>query len=382
MFAKSKRFPSIGKDYIPGPGEYDVSVDDNSRHKRYGFLSQSDRFTEVEHAEDDGYSTSTLSSEIIPKKSMQKEHETLISKLKRMESTVQALENEKKSIQLTKDMELADVRSKNASFQKTVNRLEKMLKASTWQKRMEQIESGYKKKLVEKEHQIIQLQQCLESKTVETDIIQHRQQSQIEELLNGLRDKDEQMETLHKEITQREHKIKEYKQLYAEQKIQISSDQEELVKIRNQLKDSDERGNDLTKRLEKQELNLIEQYQKIEEQAMLIVGLQKQFKLYRQYITRPRETRCTTHIKELNQLLSELNEAKKFINQQAILMDGLKSNIYWLNSRCRQAEQSLLDMRLDRSQQTQFYQFFFQQTFASIKCQETEHLEIKINNHN
>lgn len=51
---------------------------------------------------------------------MQKEHETLISKLKRMESTVQALENEKKSIQLTKDMELADVRSKNASFQKTV----------------------------------------------------------------------------------------------------------------------------------------------------------------------------------------------------------------------------------------------------------------------
>ncbi|EIE82266.1 hypothetical protein RO3G_06971 [Rhizopus delemar RA 99-880] len=381
MFAKSKRFPSIGKDYIPGPGEYDVNVDDSSRHKRYGFLSQSDRFTE-DHAEDDGYSTSTLSSEIVPKKSMQKEHETLINKLKRMEFTVQALENEKKSIQLTKDMELADVRSKNASFQKTVNRLEKLLKASTWQRRIEQIESNYKKKLVEKEHQIIKLQQCLESKTTETDIIQHRHQSQIEELLNALRDHDEQMNILHKELSQREHKIKEYEQLYAEQKIRISSDQQELVKLRDQLKDSDDIRKELTKRLESQELNLIEQHQKIEEQATLIVGLQKQFKLYRQYITRPRETQCTTHIKDLNQLLSELNEAKKFINQQAILMDSLKSSIYWLNSRCRQAEQSLLDMRHDRLQQTQFYQFFFQQTFASIKCQETEHLEIKVNNHN
>jgi hypothetical protein len=34
------------KDYIPGPGEYDVPIDDGGRHKRYGFLSQSDRFTE------------------------------------------------------------------------------------------------------------------------------------------------------------------------------------------------------------------------------------------------------------------------------------------------------------------------------------------------
>lgn len=76
MFAKSKRFPegsdsntlltlpsfvtesvlfspsvyfSAGKDYIPGPGEYDVSNDDSSRHKRYGFLTQTNRFSENQH---------------------------------------------------------------------------------------------------------------------------------------------------------------------------------------------------------------------------------------------------------------------------------------------------------------------------------------------
>jgi hypothetical protein len=76
MFSKSKRFPegsessntlisssfltelvllpppvyfSVGKDYIPGPGEYDVSSDETSRHKRYGFLSQTNRFPEGQH---------------------------------------------------------------------------------------------------------------------------------------------------------------------------------------------------------------------------------------------------------------------------------------------------------------------------------------------
>lgn len=35
-----------GKDYIPGPGEYEVNPDDTGRHKRYGFLNQTNRFQE------------------------------------------------------------------------------------------------------------------------------------------------------------------------------------------------------------------------------------------------------------------------------------------------------------------------------------------------
>jgi hypothetical protein len=35
-----------GKDYVPGPGEYQVNVDDIGRHKKYGFLNQANRFQE------------------------------------------------------------------------------------------------------------------------------------------------------------------------------------------------------------------------------------------------------------------------------------------------------------------------------------------------
>lgn len=46
MFAKSKRFPEATKDYIPGPGEYNIpSAEELSRHKRYGFLNQTNRFS-------------------------------------------------------------------------------------------------------------------------------------------------------------------------------------------------------------------------------------------------------------------------------------------------------------------------------------------------
>lgn len=37
---------SAGRDYIPGPGEYEVFVEDSSKHKRYGFLTQTNRFSE------------------------------------------------------------------------------------------------------------------------------------------------------------------------------------------------------------------------------------------------------------------------------------------------------------------------------------------------
>lgn len=53
---------------------------------------------------------------------MQKEYEALVMKSKRMEATIEMLENEKRTLQLDKDMELADIRSKNAALQKTVSK--------------------------------------------------------------------------------------------------------------------------------------------------------------------------------------------------------------------------------------------------------------------
>lgn len=43
---KYLHFILADKDYIPGPGEYDVGAEDGNRHKRYGFLTQSGRFSE------------------------------------------------------------------------------------------------------------------------------------------------------------------------------------------------------------------------------------------------------------------------------------------------------------------------------------------------
>lgn len=55
---------------------------------------------------------------------MQKEMEALQAKVKKMESTIHSLEVEKsdtKAILLSNDLELADLRSKNATLQKTVS---------------------------------------------------------------------------------------------------------------------------------------------------------------------------------------------------------------------------------------------------------------------
>lgn len=55
---------------------------------------------------------------------MQKDMEALQLKCRKMESTIQSLETEKgdtKAILLSKDLELADLRSKNVTLQKTVS---------------------------------------------------------------------------------------------------------------------------------------------------------------------------------------------------------------------------------------------------------------------
>lgn len=49
--------------------------------------------------------------------------EALVAKLHKMEATIEALEGEKnttKAILITKDLEFADLRSKNTTLQKTV----------------------------------------------------------------------------------------------------------------------------------------------------------------------------------------------------------------------------------------------------------------------
>ncbi|KAG1044523.1 hypothetical protein G6F43_011443 [Rhizopus delemar] len=361
MFSKSKRFPTAEKEYIPGPGEYDVNVDDGSRHKRYGFLSQSDRFSE-EHTEDDGYSTATLSSDILSKnsipKSIQKEYDILLTKSKRMETMIQTLENEKKSIQLAKDMELADIRSKNAALQKTINRQEKQIKANTWQKRMEQLEEDYKKKLSEKERQMIVLQQELSAKTTDLEETRHVHAQQMQQSSEQLREAKECIQLLKEDTANKTAQINEYERMHAEDAAQIRVQQGEMTALHDRIKHDECILQGLRDQLESKDQVISKQALEMDQQMSLVQSLQTQFKLYRQHTTQvtqqQRETKCQGHRTELNELLSEVHEAKKFINQQAIHINHLKSDVYWLTSRCEQAEQILKDMHRDRSEQFGF----------------------------
>ncbi|KAG1443756.1 hypothetical protein G6F56_010558 [Rhizopus delemar] len=386
MFAKSKRFPTADKDYIPGPGEYDVGAEDGNRHKRYGFLTQSGRFSE-EHAEDDGYSTGTLSSEIVPKKekSMQKEYEALVMKSKRMEATIEMLENEKRTLQLDKDMELADIRSKNAALQKTMNRQEKQMKANVWQKKVEQLESNYEKKLLEKEDQVTGLQRDLENKIVEIEGMQRAHEEQIRQYSRDISEAQDQNKALQMEAVQRQSELETSERLQHEQAEKIKEQQEMVCKLEDCLKQKNGTIEDLTQHLKREEKTTQQQQKKMELQRQIIGGLQSQFKQYRQYmnaVASEQHNPCRIHVKELNQLLTELHQAKKFINEQAIHVNNLKSDVYRLNSRCKQAEQSLSDMHQDRLEQSRFYQIYNQEdsnacSYLGQTCNETEHLQSK-----
>jgi uncharacterized coiled-coil protein SlyX len=57
------------------------------------------------------------------------------------------------------------------------------------------------------------------------------------------------------------------------------------------------------------------------------------------------------HITELNQLLTELHEAKKFMNRQAQYLDGLKSDVHWLTVQNQQLSDVLVGMSKERTEQ-------------------------------
>lgn len=204
----------MDKDYIPGPGEYEVILDDSSPYKRHGFISQTSRFSDTlgnykkhiqctlalnhlhytlytdipnatpnefllshqqryHHDYKNDSSTTTASSLSLSsttssikslfddsairslttmstsasnkkldsptspdtpivssnqherqKYAMQREIETLQAKMRKMELHIQSLENDKndtKAIILTKELQLAELRSKNNTLHKTAS---------------------------------------------------------------------------------------------------------------------------------------------------------------------------------------------------------------------------------------------------------------------
>ncbi|KAL0138434.1 hypothetical protein V8B55DRAFT_1514864 [Mucor lusitanicus] len=410
MFSKSKAISRAGKDYIPGPGEYEVLMDDSGRHKRYGFLTQTNRFSEGPdpsissefYAHNNESTTTSLSissttssnrtsdeSRSSPRKAsispmdtinpfekyryaMQKEIETLQTKTRKMDATIQTLETEKhdtKALLLDKDQELADLRSKNAMLQKTIQRQEKSTKAAQLQKKIEQLEealqnsqSEHQKQLQEKdqtidalrsevdihkqsvcnlkeaqqssrqEHALLEAQlQTLTAQLSESQSNAAQQALKLTDLNHALEDMAQSMASLSQQLETQTTDNASLQQVNHDLMLRLQAQQERVVQLESRLVLKDEEIDAL--------LNTIDERDRaLQESASKADASDQRFNVYRDYVDTTvvphlrgqAKAMQDLHIQELNALLTELHEAKRFINKQAQSMDLLKSNLHWL----------------------------------------------------
>ncbi|KAI9269905.1 hypothetical protein BY458DRAFT_510241 [Sporodiniella umbellata] len=341
MFAKSERFTTTEKNDMPGPGQYNVN-DLNGTHKRYGFLSQSGRFSE-EHAEEDDAS-STASHEWkkeVVNKNLQKEYDLLLCKSKKLEAALERMENEKKALQLTKEMELADVRSKNVHLQKTILRQEKQIKTDSWQKKQEQLKQDYEQRLAEKERERCMLGEQLARQTAE---------------LEDTRRAYDQERSQHWAYVQTADRIK------AELQTTLEAHQARVRTLEQSLDTQRDQHQEALDRLEgtlgEIQDQATQQEVQLGQQRSLIDGLQAQFQAYRVYTQRLLTS--STHREELDRLLTELRLAKKWINTQGMHLQHLTSDIHWLTTQSQQQADLIQNMAQATLQHVGFFRLFLQ----------------------
>ncbi|CEP17167.1 hypothetical protein [Parasitella parasitica] len=400
MFAKSKRFPegndkmmdascitklvlfpppvyfSAGKDYIPGPGEYQVSVEDSAKHKRYGFLTQTNRFSEGHHdpfIANDFYainnestttsisissttSSNRTSDESAPRSSpprkspispietmnpfekyryaMQKEIETLQTKTRKMDSTIQTLEaekNETKALLLDRDLELADLRSKNAMLQKTAKHAKQLREKEDMRLEIDTHKQS-----------VCDLQEAQESSQQVRTLLE----AQIHSLTAQLAESESNATQQDMQITELKHKAICMTQSISslEQQIEAQSTESASLKQVNddlltRLRGQQDKTQELESRLALKDEEIGERDRTLQEHESTIRHIDQRFNVYRKYMDTTvlphlrdqAKSIEQKHIKELNELLTELHEAKRFMNKQAQSMDWLKSSTYWLN---------------------------------------------------
>ncbi|KAG0169177.1 hypothetical protein DFQ30_003873 [Apophysomyces sp. BC1015] len=442
------------KDYVPGPGEYDVPSEDVGRHKRYGFFGQPNRFGadgsgQYEQfcqaiANETGADNSTTSLSTVSTASsiktedarsrkqimdmanqfekhrvvMQKEIEALQLKGRKLETNLQAATTEKTNLQatlLTKDQELADMRQKNAGLQKTVARHDKTVEKSPkfiqLTKKLEQMENELESTKADtvlareqisretKEHETIvaekdrliadlrvqanqqatkiadlsaQLESSQEhAKRIQeenkeaVDAVQLELQTATTELSatkTELREKTEagglmvdqidQLQTEVGHLRMRETELSnEIQQMEAKHRQEIEACDVERAKmeqdttqLNQQLQHCLQTVESLTTQVSTtqnesaQHLHTLHQKEMyLERNQKVSCRIQAQFETYRSYINHViQELRdqlrkqCRQRDAELGKVLSELHEAKKFINQQAQNIEGLKSELHWM----------------------------------------------------
>ncbi|KAI9318719.1 hypothetical protein BX666DRAFT_1535473 [Dichotomocladium elegans] len=451
MFAKSKRFPEGNKDILPGPGDYNVlgiplvsflGALDSARHvlscviwwnkmlilfflvdlsgdiypsgaHSIGSLS-SETMSTVSNKTEDARGRRQVSEMAAQfekyRHAMQKEIESLQHKNRKLEASISTAASEKDAIQsqlFTKDQELAEMRLKNASLQKTLTRLEKGIdkapKVIQMQKRIDQLEKeldvsraeAVKTREDAQQHQEA-TNRLLETKaeaieTLEEQVAHQRQTisdlaDQIEtgrETLKSVQDQHKatlgalhtelqgvtdalgqtkellaaerasaatladrigilntNVETLRAEKADLERTVDDMAQRHQAELAVCKTEREQLEHVIVQLQGSLQQSADAMSELEtqlklqKHECDALHQTNdtlesRLVQKQELCHKFQAQFDIYRNHVTHLlRDMREKTP--DDTRLSHELQEAKKFINHQALQIEGLKSEIHWM----------------------------------------------------
>ncbi|KAI7872440.1 hypothetical protein BDF14DRAFT_1877659 [Spinellus fusiger] len=480
MFAKSKRFQEGVKDYIPGPGEYNVPTEDAARTKRYGF-NPGQRFTDSMFTVDSNVSdfTYAVGEHSLPsvstisngsknedksrnttithqfekyRQAMQKEIELLQSKSRKLESNLHSMTTEKTELQasaLEKELELADMRQKNNALQKTISRHEKAIEKSPrivqLQKRLEQMEKELE---AAKQETLATLTTLNEDRTLATQRAEEHTKTldslhiQMEEQVNAAKHlaieleqsqaharhvektSQEALQSLRRDLEQMSNAFtqatyqlqqkdtdlaqftlqltrlgQEHEQLRIEHTqlqthhTQLELDHEEACKTHQtqhtSLSQANERlqhhltcqtdtlnGVQFRLAAEEQEnarhlWSLYELLEALDHSDTVRKGLQSRFRLYQQHMQdvlqdlfSKKEHLKRTHAKTHARLTDEMYEAKKFINQQALQMEGLKSDLHWLTAANRQLHQVIQALHLDTTRQAKLYSRVHHRSFS------------------
>ncbi|RCH93160.1 hypothetical protein CU098_009657, partial [Rhizopus stolonifer] len=408
------------KDYVPGPGEYEVGIDDANKHKRYGFLNQTNRFPEGTDSTDLLSEVSLSVSSIASDRKnfmsdiYRKEMEALLSKTRKMELVIQSLETEKKDVKailINKDSELAELRSKNGILQKTINRQEITSKATQLQKKINQLQDTltstqltHKQVLEEKEDMISTMRMALDNsatKIKQLEQAQHlsqqkhesleaqmntlsahlsesqadatQKQMQLDQLGHHVSSLTKSNNLLEKQLVASEQQSKELQTQNQQLTLDIQEHQSTLSQLTSRIKLKEEEVDALLTTIDGKE-------QTIHEKSSLVEKLVQQFNIYREWVNhtmvphlrQQRDMAGQDHKDELNRALNELHQAKKFMNKQALYLDELKSDIYWLTTQNKQLQTLIQSMHKEHMEQIQFHTSLFSGKLDELATKERQ----------
>jgi len=205
----------------------------------------------------------------------------------------------------------------------------------------------------QQEHTLLEAQlQTLTAHLSESQSNAAQQALQLSDLNHSLEDMTRSIASLSQQLETQITDNVSLKQVNHELMLRLQAQQGLVQKLESRLVLKDEEIDAL--------LNTIDERDRaLQESASKVETLEQRFNVYREYVdtTVVPHLRGQTkamedmHIQELNALLTELHEAKRFMNKQAQSMDLLKSSVHWITVQNAQLKSLIQTMHQEHKNQ-------------------------------